>query len=152
MAKAVSPSTAGNTNLRRTVPVDRSLSPAAAIAATGRNRYLADSVVASMPQGKDGTVDIFFILLDTRMNDVFVDKQLSNNGLIAVDPFALMSCNAVEPDFADGHPCFTHWKDAEGKWCYAAFSAWSGEREVEIRQCVSSWGGRWRVAGVLKPS
>ena len=61
MAKAVSPSTAGNTNLRRTVPVDRSLSPEAAIAATGRYQDVMNLVVASMPQGKGDEVEIIFI-------------------------------------------------------------------------------------------
>jgi len=84
------------------------------------------------------------------MNDDDVAKLLKEQGLVAVDPFALMAFNAVEPDFADSHPCFTHWK-VSGEWYYASFSDWSGEREVAVRQRFSIWDDRFWVAGVRKP-
>jgi len=134
--------------VHRTVSVNRTLSPKAAIAATGRNQYLTDSVVASMPQGKGDTVDITFIPLKKWMDDKSIDKLLMEHGLVAVDPFALAACNAVEPDFTDKHLCFTHWQDTKGEWCYAAFDGSSDERRVRVHRYDSGWDRRWWVAGV----
>jgi len=58
--------------------------------------------------------------------------------------------NTDDPAFADEHPNCTHWKDGEGKWCFATFSRWGGERGVDVsrRDGVSRDG--WWFAGVRK--
>ena len=135
---------------RRTVMVDRSLSPEAAIAATGRRQYVTADVLASMPKGTDETLIIEFIPLEKWMSDEAVDAKLAEYGLVTADPFALAAFNTVEPAFADDRPCFTHWRDAEGKWCDAAFYDWSGGRCVDVSRHEGDWGDGWWVAGVRK--
>lgn len=136
--------------IRRTVIVDRSLAPEGAIAATGRNPYVTADVLASMPKGVDETVTIEFIPLEKWMSYEVVDLKLAEYDLVAVDPYALAAFNAAEPDFATKHPCFTHWKDATGNWCCAAFCDWDDERGVNVRRGSLAWDGRWWVAGVRK--
>lgn len=136
--------------VRRTVAVDRSLSPQAAISATDRRQYVTDNVLASMPTGTADTVPIEFIQLPKWMDDAAADALLAEQGLVAVDPFALAALNAVEKDFARRHPCFTHWQDANGKWCCAAFGDWRVERGVYVDRRNGGWGGDWWVAGVRK--
>ena len=136
--------------VRRTVTVDRALSPEAAIAATGRKQYVTAEVLAAMPKGEGDTVVIEFIPLEKWMNNEAVDDKFAEHGLVPVDPFALAAHNAAEPDFASERPCFTHWKNADGNWCYAAFLDWSGERGVNVLRDASGWRVGWWAAGVRK--
>lgn len=133
--------------IRRTVPVNRALSPEAAIAATGRRQFVAADAVATMPRGEGNVVTITFILLEKWMSDEVVDKLLSEHGLFAVDPFALAAYNATEPDFATKRPCFTHWRDDGGNWCCAA---WDCGRSVDVGRYSRGWYGGWWAAGVRK--
>ena len=135
---------------RRTVAVDRSLAPQAAISATGRRQYVTEDVLKAMPLGHGETVTLEFFRLTKWMNDEAVDALLAEHGLVAADPFALAAQNAIDPDFASKHPCFTHWQDADGKWCYATFVDWHGERGVGVGRYDSDWDGGWWVAGVRK--
>jgi hypothetical protein len=103
-----------------------------------------------MPKGEGDTVAIEFILLEKRMNDEGVDAKLAEYGLVAVDPYALTALIAIEPDFASERPCFTHWKDADGNWCHAAFYDWSVERRVYVGRSARDWSVGWLAAGVRK--
>ena len=134
----------------RTVAVDRTLSPEAAIAATGRRQYVTAGVLASMPPGEGETAVIEFIPLEKWMSDEKVDAKLAEYGLVAADPYALAAFSVVEPAFADDRPCFTHWQDADGKWCSAAFGVWGDERCVGVYQFSIDWSGRWWATGVRK--
>jgi hypothetical protein len=136
--------------IRRTVPVDRSCSSQDAIADTGRRQNVAQNVLATMPQGEGETVTIEFIPLNKWMSDDEVDTRLAESGLVPADPFALLAFNAAEPDFASSRPCFTHWQDANGAWCYAAFYVWFDERGVGVSRGDYGWGDDWWVAGVRK--
>lgn len=136
--------------VRRTILVDRSLPPKDAISATGRKQYVTAEVLAVMPKGEGDTVVIEFIPLEKWMDDEAVDAKLAEHGLVAVDPYALAALNAVESDFATERPCFTHWKDASGKWCSAAFDDWSDGQNVYVRRGADGWGDDWWVAGVRK--
>ena len=64
--------------------------------------------------------------------------------------FALLRIKSIsaDPAFADDHPNFTHWQDADGKWCYAAFRRWGGERCVRVDRDGGGWGDDWWVAGL----
>ncbi len=136
--------------IRRTVPVDRTLLPEAAIIVTGRTQYVTASVVASMPNGVGDTADIVWIPLKKGMSNKAVVKKLAEFKLTPVDPFALAAHNEVEPDFAKDHPNFTLWQDAAGNWCYAAFYDWDDERYVDVYRVDSDWDDDWWVAAVAQ--
>ena len=114
--------------VHRSVAVDRTLTPEAAIAATGRKQYVNAAVVAAIPQGIGDIANIMFIPLEEWLNDESVDKKLDALGYVAADSFVLAAHNENEPDFAKKHPCFTHWQNAAGEWCYAAFHDWNDEQ------------------------
>lgn len=139
--------------IHRTVPVVRTLSPEAALLATSRTQYVNDSVVANMPKGAGDSAIMAFILLENWLDEKTVDQLLGDHGLVAADPFALAALNATEPYFANEHKCFTHWQNAKGEWCCAAFSIWDDERGVFVHQRTgdNGWGDGWWVAGVRKP-
>lgn len=136
--------------VRRTVAVDRSLSPQQAIVATGRRQFVTDDVLAAMPQGHGDTVTLEFVRLTKWMNDEVVEALLAEHGLVAADAFAVAAHNTADQDFALKHPCFTHWQDTNGKWCLAAFSGWGGGRYVYVHRDDDGWHDGWWVAGVRK--
>lgn len=136
--------------IRHTVAVDGSLPPEAVIKATGRKQCINNDVVATMPRSEGDSVIIEFIPLEKRMNNEAVDQLLAEHGLIAVDLFALAAHNTADPDFATACPCFTHWQDAKGNWCFAAFYDWLDEQRVYVSRRQDAWSGRWWVAGVRK--
>ena len=136
--------------VRRTAVVDRSLSPQAAISATGRRQYVTEVVLEAMPLGHGESVMLEFIRLGKWMNDEAVEDFLAEYGLVAADPFAVAAHNAVDPDFASKYPCFTHWQDENDKWCCAAFDDWVDERDVRVSRDDDGWSDVWWVAGVRK--
>lgn len=134
----------------RRVAVNRSRTPQQAIDATGRNKYLTNSAVASMPQGNGEEVDVFFFKLDRYTSDDDLDKEYELRGLKPADPYALAAVNEVDPAFADDHPNSTHWKDENSNWCYIAFSRWHGERDVGVLRDDRGWHAYWWFAGCRK--
>jgi len=58
--------------------------------------------------------------------------------------------NEADPAFADEHPNGTHWKDAEGKWCFVAFVGWDDERRVNVHRSGLDWNAYWWFACVRK--
>ena len=52
---------------------------------------------------------------------------------------------------SDLHPNATHWRDADGTWCYAAFLRWYDARELFINRSDKSWPhSYWWFAGRRK--
>jgi hypothetical protein len=142
----------------RRVVANRTRSPQEAITATGRNMYLNDAVVATMPQGDGNEVDVVsFFKPDAsaydkngNISDDEVAKQFELRGLKPADPYALAAVNEADPVFADDHPNCTHWKDENGNWCYAAFGRWNGGRDVSVNRNDYDWHVRWWFAGCRK--
>lgn len=134
----------------RHVTVNRKRSPQEAIIATGRNRYLNDSVVASMPKGEGDETDVFFFKLGRYISDSDLDKEYELRGLKPADPYALAAINEADPTFADDYPNCTHWKDENGSWCYGAFSRWDGVRLVGVDCYDDAWDDYWWFAGCRK--
>jgi len=132
------------------VTIDRSLSPEQALKATGRKLYINDSVVATMPRSDKNEEEVFFVKRDRWTSDEEWDAHLDSLGLKPRDPFTLAKHNEDDPAFADDHPNCTHWKDADGKWCFVAFSRWNGERYVDVLRNDGAWHGDWWFAGVRK--
>ena len=55
------------------------------------------------------------------------------------DPYAQAAVNEADPNFANDHPNGTHWKDKDGKWCFASFFRWLDEPRVHVyRRDLSS--------------
>ncbi|MBI5798420.1 MAG: hypothetical protein HZB10_00625 [Candidatus Yonathbacteria bacterium] len=141
----------------RHATVNRNRTPQEAIDATGRNKYLINDVVAIMPQGEGDEAEVFFFKPDAsaydkngNISDDEVSKQFELRGLKPAEPYAFAAVNEADPAFADEHPNGTHWKDADGNWCYIAFNSWSAERNVSVGRGNGKWSGGWWFAGCRK--
>lgn len=136
--------------ITRHVTVDRCRSPEETLKATGRRLYLTHSVVASMPRGDGLEADVIFFQLNRWISDNDLGREYELCGLKPADPYSLAKANEADPAFADTHPNCTHWKDADGKWCYAAFGSWGGGRGVDVHRNGSDWDDGWWFAGSRK--
>mgnify|MGYP001584439331 FL=1 len=139
----------------RKIKVNRNRSPQEALDATGCAQYTDRKVVDSMPKGEGDEVEVVFFKLDLSQRNGFIsdddlEKEFELRGLKPADPISVATVNEAYPAFADEKPHGTHWKDAKGNWCYAAFNRWSGERKVDVLRVGSDWYGRWWFAGVRK--
>ena len=131
----------------RHVSVNRKRSPKEALNATGRNKYVSDSVVADMPKGEGEETDVFFFKLDRYVSDDDLEKEYELRSL-KPDPIAQAAVNEADPAFAENYPNGTHWKDKDGKWCFAAFRRDGDERSVYVGRIDSDWDGFWWFSGV----
>jgi hypothetical protein len=139
----------------RKVKVNRSRSPQEALDATGRAQYTNRAVVDSMPKAVADEVEVEFFKPDlSERNGYISDDDLAHEyelrGLKPTDPVSVAAVNEADPDFADKTPHGTHWKDADGKWCFAAFGHWDGKRRVGVYRRSDSWNDYWWFAGVRK--
>lgn len=135
----------------RLVKVNRTRTAEEAIKATGRNFYGDWKVVRTMPRGEGEEVEICFFKVGWYINDADLEKEYESRGLSPVDPYSLAAVNEADQTFADQYPNGTHWQDADGNWCYAAFSRYHGERRVNVSRDSNDWHGHWWFAGVRKP-
>lgn len=136
--------------LSRRVAVNLSRSPQEALDATGCTQYTDAKVVATMPRGEGTEVEVFFFNLGRYASDDEVEREFGLRALEPVDPITLAKINQDDPTFADTHPNGTHWRDANGNWCVAAFLGWDGERRVFVDRSGLDWSGYWWFAGVRK--
>ena len=127
--------------IMRLVQVDRRRTPEEAIAATGRKQYVNSAVVAAMPKGSGDEAKVIFFKPDASaydangwMSDEKLEQEYASRNLKPADPYSLAAVNEGDPAFADEHPNATHWQDADGKWCYAAFCQWDDERHVNVHR------------------
>jgi hypothetical protein len=134
----------------RSVDVNRNRTPQEAITATGRVQYVNNDVVNSMRHGKGNTKKVVFFKVSRFISDDDLEKEYELRGLVPVDPYSLATVNEEDPAFADTHPNATHWKDSNGKWCFAAFSRWGGGRLVRVHRGGAGWRGDWWFAGASK--
>jgi hypothetical protein len=137
------------------VKVDRSRTPKQALDATDRAQYTNSDVVETMPKGEGEEVDVYFFKPDLsarggHISDDDLEKEFELRGLKPVDPYSLAQVNTDDSAFADERPNGTHWKDENGKWCFATFSRWYGERRVFVDRNARGWLDHWWFAGVRK--
>lgn len=72
-----------------------------------------------------------------------LEKEYEKRGLIPAHPSDVLDFWTDEKYLA------THWKDADGKWCFASFYRWvDGKRIVFVHRFDDDWGDRWWFAGV----
>jgi hypothetical protein len=141
----------------RRARVNRNRTPREAVAATGRNKYVNDTVVDSMPVGEGEEIDVYFFKPKadeyTRpgwMSDDDLAKAFERRDL-EPDPRALLAVNEEFPEFADEHPNGTHWKDGDDKWCFATCDRWGSGRGVDVgRSGGDDWSDGWLFGGVRK--
>ncbi|MEK7061888.1 MAG: hypothetical protein AAB957_01365 [Patescibacteria group bacterium] len=104
-----------------------------------------------MPRGEGKEVEVVFFNLGRYISDADLDKEYELLGFKPADPYSLSAVNEEDQAFADTKPNATHWKDENGKLCYAAFDRWFGvERYVRVRRFGIGWRGHWWFAGVSK--
>ena len=141
----------------RKVKVNRSRSPQEALDATGRVQYTDRKVVDSMPKGEGDEVEVVLFkpepweyIKSGCISDDDLKKAYERRNSKPADPYSVAAVNEADPAFADEKPHGTHWKDAKGNWCCAAFDRWGGERKVDVHRGGLDWSGRWWFAGVRK--
>jgi hypothetical protein len=135
----------------RQAGVNMSLTPQQVLDATGRRQYTDAKVVATMPRfGLLEDQRVYFFKLGRYVSDAELEKEYELRGLKAAKPDHVAQVNADDPAFADEHPNGTHWQDAEGKWCFAAFDHWLEERRVDVDCDDVGWDDGWWFAGVRK--
>ena len=134
----------------RRVPVNILRTAQQALDATGRKQYTNNDVVAAMPKGAGGEVEVHFFKLDRYISENDLEDEYASHGLKPADPYSLAAVNEADPAFADEHPNGTHWKDAKGKWCFAAFDRWDDGRELSVDRYDNDWLDYWWFAGVRK--
>jgi hypothetical protein len=129
--------------------INRTITPKQVLDATGRTQYTDKDVVASMPRGQGEDKEVVFFKLSRSISDEDLEKEYALRGLKPADPYSLAKVNQDDPAFADANPNSTHWKDENGKWCYAAFIQWNdGERCVDVDRRDIGWNDSWWFAGV----
>ncbi len=136
--------------ITRRVKVNRGLKPQEVLDATGRKQYTNGEVVAIMPKGEGDEAEVVFFKLDRWVSDADLEKEYALRGLKPADPYSLAAVNQADPAFADEKPNGTHWQDADGKWCFAAFYRWFGGRFVVVFRIGGGWVDVWWVAGLRK--
>ena len=139
----------------RRVKVNRGRTPQEVLDATHRKQYTDRKVVDSMPKGEGDEVEVVFFKLDLsarngHISDDDLDKEFELRGLKPADPYSVAAVNVADPAFADEMPHGTHWKNADGKWCFASFGRWGDAREVYVDRHVGDWFGDWWFAGLRK--
>src|SRR3989338_8114210 len=133
----------------RRVKVDRTRTPQAMLDATGRRQYTNRKVVDAMPRSEGEEVDVYLFkprpeaYKNGFINDDDLEKEYEFHGLVPADPYSLAAVIEADPAFADKHRNVTHWKDANGKLCYIAFSRWDGERSVGVNRDGRVWFSEW---------
>jgi hypothetical protein len=135
--------------IRRVKP-DRSRTPQAMLDATNRKQYTDRKVVDAMLRGEGEEVEVVFFKLGRWISDADLEKEYELRGLIPADSYSQTAVNEADPAFADEHPNGTHWKDAQGNWCFSAFGGWDGGRRVSVRRSGSEWRGGWWFAGLRR--
>ena len=141
----------------RLVTVNRERTPQEALDATGRKQYTDRKVVDVMPHGEGTEKEVIFFkprleaFTDGYITDEALEKEFEFVGLTPADPYSLLAVNEADPSFADEHPNATHWKDADGKWCFVSVFRWNAWRSVSVYR-LGDWLGYWLFAGFRKIS
>lgn len=137
--------------IRLVTEVNHSLSPQQVLDATGRKQYTDREVVEAMPRGEGDKKEVVFFQVGRYISDDDLEKEFEIRGLKSADPYSLAKVNQDDPAFADNRPNCTHWKDANGQWCYIAFYRWNDdERRVNVNRNDNHWPDDWWFAGVRK--
>ena len=156
MEKSITPSVQAASGLViRRVMVNRNRTQQEALDATTREQYVDRKVVDNMPKGEGEEVEVVFFKPDLSKRNGFIsdddlEKEFELRGLEPADPISVAAVNEADPSFADEKPHGTHWKNADGKWCFATFYCVNDERSVLVNRYDFVWLGSWWFAGRRK--
>ena len=78
-------------------------------------------------------------------------RELSKHNLVLADPHTQAQVHIDDPNFADDHPNFTHWKGPDGKWYFAKYWLRDNKRVVEVCRRRGDIGKGWWFACFKKP-
>ena len=138
----------------RRVFVNRTRTPQEMLDVTGRDQYSDKDVLEVMPRGQGNEVEVFFFNFGYYATNADLEQEFDLRGFKPADPYSLIAANAADPVFAESHPNATHWKDTEGKWCFAACYRFRGRRVVSVHPYKETewgeWGRNWWFAGIRK--
>ena len=136
----------------RRVRVKRNRNQQEMLDATGRTQHTNEEVVGLIPGKGEGEeeVDVYYIPLRKGASAADAQALLDKHGL-KPDGYAVAAVNEADKSFADSHPNFTQWTDADGNHCYIAFHRWDdGKRRVGVGRDEGDWYDCWLVGGVRK--
>lgn len=115
----------------------------------GYTFYGDETLLNSFPKIQKGTIELFTI--GKYVSDDQLEKEYQKRGLIPLDPISLTMYLQDTSILDNKKYIATHWKNADGKWCYIAFSPWGGgKRSVGVGQSGYDWDDDWSFAGVRK--
>ena len=134
----------------RIVSVNRARTPQETLKATRRVQSINDKVVSTMPHGEGNTVKVFFFKPHRSVNEEELEREYKLRGLKPADPYSLAAVNEADEFFAGEHPNGTHWKDSDGRWCFASFDRCEHINRLEVDYCDNGWIDWWWLAGIPK--
>lgn len=109
--------------------------------------YANDEVLKNAPRHTH-IRELEFFTLGRYVSDNELEKEYESRGLEPADLYSLAIWDEGNKDREVKKYVATHWKDAEGKWCFATFRRWRGERSVSVYRGGGDWRDRWWLAGV----
>ena len=85
--------------------------------------HVVSEVAATMPGAGSGIeeVKVCFFWIGRIINDYDLEKKYRRYGLNPVDPYVLAAVNEQDSIFPKKYRNATHWKDTNGRWCYAYY-------------------------------
>jgi hypothetical protein len=128
--------------------IDRSLSDAEAVRATGCNLYGNIDYTNNLPQAEGDSETVTFIPLEKDMTPDEVDALVADGGWKYASFKGLCKHNQNNPDFSKSTPHFTQGRVREGRHSYTAFFDLDDERNMLVYLDERDWRGRWFVAVV----
>ena len=145
--------------ITRRVRVNGARTPQQALDATGRRQYVDPKVVNAMPGHGEmiEEAEVFFFKPRPQaydknglISDDRLEAEYDFHDFKPADPYAQAAVNEADPNFANDHPNGTHWKDKDGKWCFATFLRWYDKPGVSVGRGDDDWSDHWWFAGVRK--
>ena len=135
---------------RHVKDVDRTRTPQRMLDVLGRVQWANRDVVDTVPRGKDQAGNIYFWPVGRNISDADFEREYQADGWVAADPYLVAAMNQEDSEFADEHPNFAHWKDAQGRWCYLACGRLGDVRYVAVHHRAGGLYGDGCVAVVRK--
>lgn len=138
------------TSISRKVSVNRARTLQEALNATGVKQCTNPDVVSAISKGERENAEAFFFKTGCFVTDDELENEYELRNLKPADVYLLSAVNEDDPAFVDRHPNGTHWKDSNGRWCFATFDRGLGGREVDVGYNNRGWDDDWWFVGVRK--
>lgn len=108
--------------------------------------YIDNDVFLAMPRLQKGTVGLEFFqepqaVASERLEGLMVERER-----VLVDAYALIAWNLAHPEYSVLCPNGTQWRNASGDFCYVAFWAHEGNRNIAIAENPGLWQPKWTFA------